>query len=246
MRLNSEATLEDIYTTTDEWRLPVEPLSKRMTIADFLLQGGYGYGSLTEGSLASKILNLDWTKENRPYHYGLPGTTLYNAGYPLQRIVDMGKSRVLDTELGTIDSLTLLAVPAPARSLSFKKQDVQQMEIPADATDAVYVNEKAASLFGLDSAGSLIASSVAAPGGGDMGDVWQKRFAEDVLPPGLTISRILTVKSNLMELMEAAGTESYVIVLATMKGFAANIYCSEQARGALSKKVEALKNCYLL
>jgi hypothetical protein len=246
IRLTQEATLEDIHNATDEWRLPVEPLSKRIAIADFLLAGGYGYGSFTEGSLASKILNLSWMKGGRSYHYGLPDSTLYNAGYPLQRIVDMGRSRLLDMELGRIESLTLLAVRTSIPRLFFDKQKVEEIAIPADAREAVFLNEKAASLLGLHGAGLLTASSGSTAGGEDAGDAWQKRFIEDSLPRGLSTTRVLTVNSNVEGLVDAAGMESYVIALATPKGFVVNIYCTSEIRETLSQKVESLKHCYLL
>ena len=246
IRLDSEATLEDIYSATDEWRLPVEPLSKRTAIADFLTQGGYGYGSLTEGSLASKILNLTWSKGGKSYQYGLPDATLYNAGYPLQRIVELGRSRILDMELGRIESLTLLAVEVSSPEFAFQKQEAHQIAVPSDANDAVFLNERTAALLGLDGAGLLTSFSHRKSTSGQTPEAWEKRFIEDALPRGLVATRVLTIRSNLTEMMDAAGPESYAVVLATLKGLVANIYCSSQTKGSLDQKVGSLKHCYLL
>ena len=246
IRLDSEATLEDIYSATDEWRLPVEPLSKRMTIVDFLEQGGYGYGSLTEGSLASKILSFTWSKDGKSYSYGLPDATLYNAGYPLQRIVELGKSRILDMELGRMESLTLLAVEARAPGVAYQEQELSGIQVPPDAMDAVFLNERAAGLLGLGRAGLLTSMSHKRPEGGPAEKAWEKRFAEDALPRGLVPTRALVTGSSLTELMDSAGPEAYAVVLATLKGLVANIYCTPEAKGPLDQKVESLKHCYLL
>ena len=246
IRLDSEATLEDIHGITDELRLPVEPLSKRMTIADFLVQGGYGYGSLGEGSLASKILNFTWSKDGKSYSYGLPDATLYNAGYPLQRIVELGKSRILDMELGRIESLTLFAVEASAPAVAFQEQELDRIEVPPDAIDAVFFNERAAGLLGLGKAGLLTSVSHGGSKKGSAEKAWEKRYVEDSLPRGLVATRALVAGSRLAELVDSGGPEAYAVVLATLKGFVANIYCSPQAKGPLKQKMESLKHCYLL
>jgi hypothetical protein len=246
MRLTSEATLEDIYSTTDEWRLPVEPLSRRIPVVRFLLEGGYGYGSLTEGSLSSKILNITWSRNGKSYHYGLDKSTLYNAGYPLQRILPSGKSRILGTEMGEIECLTLLANQASTPVVHFEERDVEAIDVPADATDLVFLNEKAASLLGLSRSGLLVASPQGVASGGAAPEVWEKRHIEDALPGGLETTRVLAVKSSLPELLTTAGPESYGLVLATLKGFVVNLYCPEKTAVAVREKVGSLEHCYLL
>ena len=246
MRLASGATLEDIHGATDNWRLPVEPLSRRIPIARFLLEGGYGYGSLTEGSLASKILNISWSRDGKSYHYGLEKSTLYNAGYTLQRIIDMGTSRLLGMELGEIESLTLLVGQVSTPTVQFRGMEAEQIVIPPDATDAVFLNEKSASVVGLNQAGLLIVSAQGGSSDGAAGQAWEMRYLEDALPEGLEKTRLLAVKSDLPALLEAAGSESYVVVLGTLKGFVANIYCPKQTKNAVEEKAESLKHCYLL
>lgn len=246
MRLAAEATLEDIYSATDEWRLPVEPLGMRIPISRFLVEGGYGYGSLQEGSLAGKILNLTWKKEGKTYHYGLDDSTLYNAGYPLQRIIDMGRSNALNMDLGTIESVTVLAVESSTPNVYYKEEKIDNIDMPPDANDLVFLNERAASLFGLPREGILVAASASASEGKKAEDAWSKRFIEDTVPGGLKTLRVLALKSNLPDLLSTAQEESYVLVLATLKGYLVNIYCSQQVESALREKVESLEHCYLL
>jgi len=243
IRLTSSATLDDIYRQTDEWRLPVEPLSRLTPIIRFLNEGGYGYGSLTEGSLASKIFRLSWIVDGKSYGYGLDNSTLYNAGYPLQRIVDMGESTLLEMDFGQIVSVTFLAVEPSTLSFRYVGQDIEAISIPAGATNALFVNEKAASLFGLPKAGLLATFEVGGEGE-DARDAWGKRFVEDSLPSDLQALRMLTVKSNLKHLADIAGDDSHLLILACLKGFVANIYCTAQVKAKVNEAIGSMKHCY--
>ncbi|TET47547.1 hypothetical protein E3J62_01095 [candidate division TA06 bacterium] len=246
IRLDSSANLEDIYKETDRLRLPVEPTSRSKPIVKFLHEGGYGYGSLTEGSLASKIFKLSWESGGRSYEYGLEGSTLYNAGYPLQRIVDMGKSRILQMDFGQIVSATFLAVDSSSPVVRYIKQDVEEFSVPGGATNAMFVDEKVASLLGLTGRGLLATFDQGRSVGEDAKEAWERRFFEDSLPRDLEKCRILTVKSNIKALMDVAGADSYFLTLASLKGFVINIYCSPRIRIKIDEAVASLKHCYLL
>lgn len=243
--LDSSASLGDIYNETD-LRLPVEPLSTSKPVVEFLHDGGYGYGSLVEGSLASKIHKFSWERRGRLYEYGLEGSTLYNAGYPLQRIVDMGRSQLLEMDFGQIVSATFLAVKPPSPVVRYMEQDIEQFSVPAGATNAVFVNEKTASLLGLAQRGLVVTFEQDSSVGKDAKEAWEKRFLEDSLPEGLEALRILTVKSNLKSLMDAAGADSYSLVLACLKGLVVNFYCSAQVRAKIDEVIGSLKHCYVL
>ena len=244
--LDSSANLKDLYKETDDLRLPVEPMSISKPIVEFLREGGYGYGSLTEGGLASKIYKFSWECKGRLYQYGLEESTLYNAGYPLQRIVDMGKSRLLQMDFGQILSATFLAVEDSRPEVRYIKQDIEEFSVPAGATNAMFVNEKVASLLGLAGSGLVATFDQGGGSGEDAKKAWEKRFLEDSLPEGLETLRILTVKSNLKSLMDAAGADSYFLTLASLKGFVVNIYCPAQTRAKIDEAVGSLKHCYLL
>lgn len=245
IRLDSSASLGDIYKETD-LRLPVEPMSRSKPIVKFLHDGGYGYGSLTEGSLASKIYKFSWERKGRLYQYGLEGSTLYNAGYPLQRIVDMGKSELLQMDFGQIVSATFLAVKDSSPVVRYIKQDIEEFSVPAGAANAMFVNEKVASLLGLAGSGLVATFDRGRGTGEDAKMAWEKRFLEDSLPEDLETLRILTVKSNLKSLMDTAGVDSHFLTLASLKGFVVNIYCPAQARTKIDEAVGSLKHCYLL
>lgn len=244
--LDSSANLEDIYKETDDLRLPVEPMSISKPIVKFLRDGGYGYGSLTEGSLASKIYKFSWECRGRLYQYGLEGSTLYNAGYPLQRIVDMGESRLLQMDFGQIVSATFLAVESSSPVVRYTRQDVEEFSVPADATNAMFVNEQVAALLGLTGEGLVATFDRGGGTGEDAEKAWKKRFLEDSLPEGLETLRILTVRSNLRSLMDAAGADSYFLALASLKGFVVYIYCLAQARTKIDEVIGSLRHCYLL
>jgi hypothetical protein len=246
MRLSKEATLEDIYGETESLRLPVEPLSRKKTIVKFLREGGYGYGSLTEGELGSKILNLSWTSKGKSYTYGLENSTLYNAGYPLQRIVQMGRSDLLGMDFGQIEYVTFLTAEASSPAAWYSKADAGALQIPESATNAMFLNGKASSILGLPQKGLLVTLRGGRGPGEKVTGVWEKRFIEDSLPAGLEPLRILTVKSNLERLMDAAGGESYCAALATLKGFVLNLYCPANVKEAVSREVESLKYSYIL
>ncbi len=246
MRLTKEATLEDIYSETDVLRLPVEPLSRKKTIVEFLREGGYGYGSLVEGSLASKILNLSWTSQGKHYTYGLENSTLYNAGYPLQRIVEMGRSGLLGMDFGQIDSFTCLAVEGSSPTAWYSDVEVGALAIPEPATNAIFLNGKAAALLGLPGKGLLVTLKTGRGPGEKVTGIWEKRFVEDLLPAGLATLRVLTVKSNLERLLGAAGDQGYCAAVATMKGFLVNAYCPAAVKDALSREVGSLGHSYIL
>ncbi|MFQ5907102.1 MAG: hypothetical protein ACE5JA_11105 [bacterium] len=244
MRLGPGATLGDIYGLTDKMRLPVEPMSRLTTIVNFLSEGGYGYGSLTEGCLASKIFKLSWVRGGKSYEYGLESSTLYNAGYPLQRIVDMGRSTLLGIDFGRITSVSFLGAEPSSPTFRYIDQDLEAVSVPAGATNAIFVNEKAASLFGLKRRG-LLATFETGGEGEEVDEAWERRFIEDSLPAGLETVRILTVKSNLKSLVDISGDDSYFLTLACLKGFVVNLYCSARVRTMVNEAVGSLKHCYL-
>ena len=55
-----------------------------MPLADFILGGGLGWGSLRHASFASKLYKVQTDK----FTFGSDHSTSVNAGYPLHRLVE--------------------------------------------------------------------------------------------------------------------------------------------------------------
>jgi hypothetical protein len=74
-------------------------------------------------------------------------------------------------------------------------------------------------------------------------DIWGKRFVEDALPEGLTIIRLLTVKSNLVPISALAerGKARVFLVLATMKGYLVELAFPREGLTAFAGELSKLE-----
>ena len=82
--LPADLTLSEAYGKLGGKVLHVEPLSEKTSLADFVLSGGLGWGSLKNGSFASKLFKVETDK----FTFGSNFSTSVNAGYPLHRLVE--------------------------------------------------------------------------------------------------------------------------------------------------------------
>jgi hypothetical protein len=199
-RIPGNASLEDIYQATSGKLLPVEPFSKKQTIADFLLEGGTGYNSMLNGSLGEHIYEIRASYNGRKFTYGLPFSTLYATGYPLQRIIEGSKTNTLIGSFDRIDYVTLPLSDAEDLAVLWKQSSYEPFDPPPFAINVLYLNAQGAKLLGAKNGGFLIVI----PGGREPAgegwevlehSIWENRFFIDHLGD-TTVLTVFTQKST--------------------------------------------------
>jgi hypothetical protein len=231
-------SLTDAYARLGGMAFYVEPLSARVSIADFVLGGGLGWGSLRHGSFASKLYKV----QTDGFTFGSNHSTSVNAGYPLHRLVEGMPHELCPHPDAKIRRVTVPVRPAPKAKALFRACAVAQAEVPVQAANFAWVSEAAAPAMGIPSAGSIAFFEEFEPEGDGqpVEGVYEKRFFEDALPQGNSIFKVLTVRSNLTKLQEmSARAEGFFICSWVHLGVLA---CISGAAGILKElKAEALR-----
>jgi hypothetical protein len=231
----AEWSVTDAYGKLDGKAFYIEPLNARQPLADFLLGGGLGWGSLRHGSFASKLYKVQTDK----FTFGSNYSTSVNAGYPLHRLVEGMPHQLCPLPDAKIERVTVPLRAKPAVKAVFRACALTDAVVPSPAANFLWVNDAAASALGVPGAGSIaffeagstrrqdkdssrpgktkvsgeISPNSANPGSGfepegegePVEGVYEKRFFEDAVPPGFSMLKVLTVKSNLPKLKELAG-----------------------------------------
>ncbi len=192
LRVDANATLESLAAELGGKELLVEPLSAKQTLAEFLAEGGIGYGSANEGTFAASICRI----KTDSIDYGSDHQALYNVGYPLQRMAE-GNGSALTESLGAARELTVYVRPQSQRVAVFQAGEDFPTEAPADATDFIVLNEAAARALGIGSAGTVAVypQELAPAGSQEVKNFWNKRFIEDLLVSSDCKAKILTQRS---------------------------------------------------
>jgi len=184
-----EQISQDVVSVPAEWSISdaygrlsgkvffVEPFSARRTpIADFLLTGGLGWGSLRHGSFASKLYKVQTDK----FTFGSNYSTSVNAGYPLHRLVEGMPHELCPYPQAKIERVTVPVRPKPAVKTVFKACAIADAVVLAPAANFIWVNKAAASTLGVSDAGSIAFFEEYDPEGeGEpVEGVYDKRFFE--------------------------------------------------------------------
>lgn len=205
VKLSADSTYAEVIGVLGERELLVEPLGTKQTLADFLAEGGIGYGAANEGSFAASICRI----KTDMIDYGSDYQALYNVGYPLQRMAE-GAGSSLSEPLGTARELTLYVRPKIGRVAVVEATETLPLEAPADALDYFVMNTACARTMGIDGASAVAVypKDVAPEGAVGMKGLWEKRFIEDAIAPGATTVKILTQRSAAKAAFEAAAQSS--------------------------------------
>ena len=200
-----EQVSQDVVTVPAEWSLNeaygklggkafyIEPLSDKMTLADFVLGGGLGWGSLRHGSFASKLYKVQTDK----FTFGSDHSTSVNAGYPLHRLVEGMPHDLCPLPDAKIERVTVPVRPKPQVKAIFRACSLADAKVPAPAANFVWVNAAAASALGVSGEGSIAFFEQYEPEG-DGQNVCKRRYERVFLmgPPLLPISGSSPGSSN--------------------------------------------------
>ena len=252
-RIPGNASLEEIYQATGGKLLLVEPFSKKQTIADFILEGGTGYNSLLNGSLGEHIYEMKASYNGKPFTYGLPFSTLYATGYPLQRIIEGSKTNTLIKQFDKIHYVTMPLSDAKDLTVLAKQSPYAPFDPPPFAINALYLNKPGAQLLGAKNEGFFIVLANDAETGEEGWEVlentiWENRFFIDTLDDTTTMT-VFTQKSTSL-LMHAAFKERKMsglfMAVFTKKGVLAKIAGSADELDALWESIKDQAYTYKL
>lgn len=226
VRVSGNVTLNDLRGSLPQQELLVEPLSGSQPLAEFLVEGGLGFGSLRNGTFAGTILQVKSTypgsdpaaeREVR-FTYGHATMPLYNVGYPLQRIMEGPRPDFMENRFGPVEEMVL---PTRERSgVIVKHSASSEFALPeaGGADEVMFVNALAATAMGLSGAGTLeVRRGVASSGA----DVWSKRFVLGQVPHGQGRLLVLTQPSGakaLFEVHRAKAADGVFLALAVHVG----------------------------
>ena len=201
MELNCEASYQEVDAELGEYCLPVEPLSAKKTISQFIKEGGIGYNSLQNRTLGFSIFQLTSTFSGRKFHYGSKYKTLYNAGYPLHRIIEGPLfSKELSQKFGRIEKAILPVRKNEELEVSFHNRHLDQLHIQDHASNVFFINDFGAKLMGLEGEGIVKTyQSKRVTHGKSKSEIWEKRFLEDRIPADHETMKFLTMNSQLAE-----------------------------------------------
>jgi hypothetical protein len=159
LKLSGDVSLSDIYSKFPDCELFVEPLSSKKPLSEFIASGGFGYGSLREGPLNSKIFKIKWKRPKYSFSYGLMNSTLYGAGYPLHRMVSALPHELYNRSLGEIQEIVIPVRDKEEVKVVYEPKEEANFHVPPMARDVLFVNDKAASIVGLPSQGKVVTYS---------------------------------------------------------------------------------------
>jgi hypothetical protein len=245
--VDAKSSLSEIYPQLGDKEFYVEPLSYKASLRKFIRKGGLGYGSLKEGTFTSVVHQIEF--ENCTY--GLRYATLYNAGYPIHRMVENGPHDFCDIPTGEIRRITFPVRKRRNLKIYYQHRALEGMELHPHAEDQLFVNGFGADLFGLEKAGVIIACPAKLPCIGEEMpiNIWDNRFVGDGLPADHETIRVLTQKSNLhkaKELFDGAlekhspGEGGLFYTLFTNLGMLLLLSGKPAVIGALRREIESL------
>jgi len=200
--LNGDAAFHEVNAELGEYRLPVEPLSAQKTISQFIKEGGIGYNSQKEGTLGSSIFQLSSTFSGKKFQYGSKYKNLYNAGYPLHRIMEGPLfSKELSQNFGPIEKIILPVKKTVDVDVFFHKVRLDQLHISDRASNVFFINDFAAELMGLEGEGIVKTYwNISETCGKLKNEVWEKRFLEDEISGDHNAMKFFTVNSQVSEI----------------------------------------------
>lgn len=247
-----EQVSQDVFTVPAEWSVDqaysklsgrtfyVEPLSARMPLADFIAGGGLGWGSLEHGSFAAKLYKV----QTSGFTFGSNYSTSVNAGYPLHRLLERQTREICPLPDARILRVTVPTRPAPEVKALCRACALPDAAAPVSAANFAWVNKAAASAFSLPDAGSIAFFTEFEPEGKGtlIEGVWDKRFFADAVPPGYSLLKVLTVRSNLGKLEELAAKQGarFFVCVWVHVGVLVCISCAKDALGELKQEAQKL------
>ena len=203
VRVSGDVTLAELYEAAPDRELYVEPLSASQPLADFLAEGGVGFGSLRNGTFGGQICQVKAAHAENgrkaKFSYGLGGAALYNVGYPLQRIMEGPKPGLLKGSFAEADEMILRTREKMRVSLDHSPGDTPDLPRGGGFDEAFFANAAAARAMGLPGAGLVKAKA----SGEKTGDAWSKRFVLDALPAGHERLLVVTQPSGAKKLFES-------------------------------------------
>ncbi len=215
LRLSGDVSLSDIYSRFPEKELFVEPLSSQKPLSEFIASGGFGYGTLREGPLNSKIFRIKWQRPKYSFKYGLMDSTLYAAGYPLHRMAPALPHELYNKSLGKIQEVVIPVRDREETKVVYEPKQSVDFHVPPMSRDVLFVNDKAASIVGLPGQGTVVVYPPDVPiesDGENAEEFLQNRFIEDNLN-GSQVTQVLTQKSGAVKLHELAGQDNIFFAL---------------------------------
>jgi hypothetical protein len=250
-----EQVSQDVVAVPAEWSLTeaygklggkvfyIEPLSARMPLADFILGGGLGWGSLRHGSFASKLYKVQTDK----FAFGSDHATSVNAGYPLHRLVEGMPHDLCPLPDAKIERVTIPVRPKPQVKAVFRACSLADARLPVPAANFVWVNAASASALGVPGEGSIAFFEHYEPEGEGqpVEGAYDKRFFADAIPHGLSLLKLLTVRSNLGRLEEISkNVARFFICVWTHLGIMACISGESSHLGGVEREALALPLTY--
>ncbi|MBU1056601.1 MAG: hypothetical protein KKC46_22640 [Proteobacteria bacterium] len=213
VELNGDATISEVNAELGEYCLPVEPLSEKKTISSFIKEGGIGYNSLHNKTLGSSLFELSSTFSAIKFTYGSKYKTLYNAGYPLHRIIEGPSfSKELSDKFDGIENIVLPVRKNKEVEVLFHNGNLDQFhqnQIPDNASNIFFINDFGAKLMGLEGEG--IVTTYLNPGEKSLKSnmkIWEKRFLEDLIPDDHDTIKFLTMNSRVPEIYKVFNENS--------------------------------------
>lgn len=230
VRVSGDVTLDDLRGALPERELLVEPLSASQPLAEFLAEGGLGFGSLANGTFAGQLLRVTSTypgsdpaaESEIRFSYGHGTMPLYNVGYPLQRIMEGPRPDFLKNRFGPAEEMVLPMRECVGVAVEHAASGEFALPDAAGADEVMFVNAAAATAMGFPGAGVVKVRRGAESSGAD---VWSERFVLSQVPHGREKLLILTQPSGAKALHEAfdeaqraSGADGIFIALAVHLG----------------------------
>jgi hypothetical protein len=202
VEIEGDASFNEVNAELGGYCLPVEPLSAKRTICQFIKEGGIGYNSMEKRTLGSSIFQLSSKFSGIKFNYGSKYKTLYNAGYPLHRIIECPLSSTeIPQKFGQIEKVILPVNKSENVEVTFQNIGLDQLHINDNASNIFFINEFGAELMGLEAEGIVKTYRIGhAEEKKPRNDVWEKRFLEDLIPADHNALKVLTMKSGLAEI----------------------------------------------
>jgi hypothetical protein len=243
VRVSGDATLEEVHEAVPDRELYVEPLSTSQPLAEFLAEGGVGFGSLRNGTFGGQLCQVKaaYSENGRKtkFSYGLGGAALYNVGYPLQRIMEGPRSELLGGSFAK--AATMILRTRKKVGVSLKHSPAETPELPRDGgfDEAFFVNAAAARAMGFPGAGVVEAKA----SDQNTNDAWSRRFLLDALPDEHEKLLVVTQQSGARKLHEAHGAKAadgFFLALAVHLGVLVAISAPAAGVEEIAKVAEAL------
>ncbi len=248
VRASGDVTLDDLRGSLPERELLVEPLSASKPLADFLAEGGLGFGSLRNGTLGGQLLEVKSTypaadpaaEGDIRFAYGKGAMPLYNVGYPLQRIMEGPRPDFVKGRFGPAEEMTLPTRERTGVSVEHSASSECSLPDAGGADEVLFVNAAAAKAMGLPGAGTVKVRRGATSSGAE---AWEKRFVLDRLPEGQRSASFLTQPSGakaLHELHRAKSSDGLFVALAVHLGVLVVASATDEGVSALAAKADEL------